>query len=241
MPNPHFLDFPDRLLLRMLLLSLSLHLAVLMIVQPARVREMVVSPPITARLVEAETITVLPQQVVPASTLPLPPDPNVAPPNAVPAPESPPLPAETPRVPEVVKSAPPTQVVDAKPASLAEVATPLPATDPRPIELPSIPMLFDPTWYTARQLDAQPRALHSIQPTYPAEAQRAGIEGSLKLMLRVDESGAVQEAVVEESDPSGVFDVAALDAFRSARFAPAQKNQRPVRAQIYIRVVFRLE
>jgi protein TonB len=101
--------------------------------------------------------------------------------------------------------------------------------------------MLDTTWYEVRQLDVQPRALGSVQPVYPGVARRRGVEGSVKLMLKIDEFGVVQEAAVEEGDPPGVFDAAALEAFRQARFAPAKKNQRPVRALVYVRVVFRLE
>jgi protein TonB len=101
--------------------------------------------------------------------------------------------------------------------------------------------MVDTTWYGARQLDVQPRTLKPVQPAYPPQARRRGLEGTVKLQLRIDEYGVVQEAAVEEGDPPGVFDAAALDAFRTARFLPAQKNQRPVRALVHVRVVFKLE
>jgi protein TonB len=51
----------------------------------------------------------------------------------------------------------------------------------------------------------------------------------------------VQSAEVVEATPPGVFDKAALAAFRDARFTPAMKDGRPVRYQAYIRVDFKLE
>jgi protein TonB len=225
----------------MLLLSASLHLAVLMLVQPMRVVQAVTPPPITARLLDPMTdaapalaeVIALPPTDVPES-LPLPVAANTEMPPA-------PLPPETRPAQVPTEPAKPAPAQESKPTAVETPATQLPLADATPATLPSIPMLFDPTWYTARQLDRQPRALNAIQPAYPPEAQRAGTQGSLKLMLRVNESGVVEEAVVEEADPQGVFDASALAAFGKARFAPAEKNQRPVRAQIYIRVTFRLE
>jgi protein TonB len=238
-------------LLRMLLLSLALHLAVLMIVQPTRVKEMAASPPITARLMDA------------APAMPPEPEPDEV---AVPAAKSVLAPVAREREPE------PARDVPAVPRPAPELPVPLPvpvqpapaAPEPaamvRPVDaargreagpsappaeaktaLPSVPVTLDTTWYEVRQLDVQPRVLGSVQPAYPGVARRRGVEGSVKLMLKIDEFGVVQAAAVEEGDPPGVFDAAALEAFRQARFSPAKKNQRPVRALVYVRVVFRLE
>jgi periplasmic protein TonB len=238
----------DRPLLGMLLLSLCLHLAVLMIVQPTRVREMDVSPPITARLLESQTspAPVL-EEVVSASpeaTLPKVPETASSPP--VPRPVSD-VSEDWPVKHDVVASMPPMPPESgreaARPAESARRGDPVPALPAAPAitALPSVPVMIDTTWYGVRQLDVQPRALQPVNPAYPPQARRQGLEGTVKLMLKIDEFGVVQEAAVEEGEPPGVFDAAALAAFRSARFAPAQKNQRPVRALVYVRVVFRLE
>ena len=107
--------------------------------------------------------------------------------------------------------------------------------------LPSLPIGIDTQWYLARQVDRQPKAIGLIEPVYPEEAKRRDIEGTLKLMLKIDDLGRVLSAEVVEATPPGVFDVAALAAFRDARFNPAMKDGRPVRYQAYIRVDFRLE
>ena len=87
----------------------------------------------------------------------------------------------------------------------------------------------------------RPHAVQTIQPDYPPQARRDGVEGSVRLMLKVDESGAVREVRLMEAEPAGVFDAAALAAFGAARFAPARRNGLPVRALIYVRVSFRLD
>jgi protein TonB len=40
------------------------------------------------------------------------------------------------------------------------------------------------------------------------------------------------------ADPPGLFEDSALRAFRNARFIPAQRNGRPVRARVVITIVY---
>jgi protein TonB len=105
----------------------------------------------------------------------------------------------------------------------------------------AIPSPIDTTWYLARQVDSQPSAIGKISPKYPELARQQGLEGSLKLMVKIDDLGRVREVEVVEATPPGVFDETALEAFRDARFRPAMKEGRPVRIEAYMRVEFRLE
>jgi len=122
----------------------------------------------------------------------------------------------------------------ARPVSVAAEppASPLPALE--------MPLLEDPTWYPAKQVDAHPVALHPIKPVYPEKGVELGVDGKVLLLLLIDEAGAVKEASVAEADPEGVFDESALAAFRNARFAPAQKNGRAVKSRVLIRVSYEL-
>jgi protein TonB len=106
--------------------------------------------------------------------------------------------------------------------------------------LPSVamPLLADPTWYSAQQLDVYPRALSPLQPEYPEPAAQEGIRGEVTLLLMVDERGAVQEVSVVRALPEGYFEAAAVAAFRIARFKPAQKDGRTVRSRILVKVAF---
>ena len=54
---------------------------------------------------------------------------------------------------------------------------------------PSLPIGIDTTWYVARQVDHHPKVIGVIEPAYPEEAKRRNIEGSLKLMLKIDDLG----------------------------------------------------
>lgn len=100
--------------------------------------------------------------------------------------------------------------------------------------------MLDTTWYTAREVDLQPKPLQPINPGYPLEARRSGIEGSVVLEIRLDQAGEVQDVKVVEADPPGVFDASALAAFSHARFAPARRNGLPVRVVVRIRVSYQL-
>lgn len=119
--------------------------------------------------------------------------------------------------------------------------SPVPA-EPAPTILPTleIPLLEDPTWYPAKQVDVHPVALDPVKPEYPAEGVARGAEGKVLLLLLIDEAGVVKEAAVAEADPEGIFEESALAAFRSARFAPAQKNGRAVKSRVLIRVNYEL-
>jgi protein TonB len=95
-----------------------------------------------------------------------------------------------------------------------------------------------PTYYGAHDFDIQTHPLHKIEPNYPAEADSQGVSGKVVLQLMLEADGRVGDIKVVSATPPGVFEGSAIAAFREARFAPAQKAGRPVRAQILIEVVY---
>lgn len=131
---------------------------------------------------------------------------------------------------------------DEKPEPLPSESS-SPVAEPASALLPAIdlPLIEDPTWYPAKQVDVHPRAINTIQPDYPATAVDREIEGSVVLLLLIDESGKVKEASVAEAQPEDIFDESALAAFRIARFIPAQKNGRAVKSRVLIRVSYELD
>lgn len=104
--------------------------------------------------------------------------------------------------------------------------------------LPSaeMPLLVDPAWYEAKDLDLYPQPQAPVQPVYPSSA--TDITGSVSLLLQIDEFGVVQKLSVVTAEPAGYFEEAALRAFQLAHFAPAQREGRPVRSRIVIKVRF---
>lgn len=120
------------------------------------------------------------------------------------------------------------------PAAAAEAAPAAPAAAP-PATLTSS---VDLTYYSARDLDVQPHALRVIRPEYPLAADRQKVSGTLRLQLKLEADGRVSDIEVVSATPPGVFEDSAIKAFRDARFVPAQKNGRPVRALVVIEVVY---
>jgi protein TonB len=153
-------------------------------------------------------------------------------------------PQQTPDTPalQVAKPIPPPQPA---PVAAEPPAPEPPASSTAPekrADLPSIevPLLEDPTYYPAQDVDVHPTALQSIQPAYPPEAASTGVAGSVVLLLLLDESGRVQDLSVEESYPPGMFDQSATEAFRNARFSPAQRHGRAVKSRVRIKVNYDL-
>ncbi|MHB8849350.1 MAG: energy transducer TonB, partial [Burkholderiales bacterium] len=104
-----------------------------------------------------------------------------------------------------------------------------------------VPVLADDTYYPTRELDVLPRPLIKVNPLYPVQAVRDNLQGWVILKMKIDYLGRVQLIEVRAADPPGVFDQAALDAFRQVKFAPAQKAGQAVNSLIEIKVRFQMK
>lgn len=60
--------------------------------------------------------------------------------------------------------------------------------------------------------------LSGAGPIYPPQAKAQGLQGDVVVRYNVTAQGMVVDAEVVSSEPSGVFDAAALDAVNSWRF-----------------------
>jgi len=221
-------------------ISLGLHAAVIALVQvvpPAGVS--VEAPVIEVRLVAPPA---------PAANVPPPPSPVVPVPAVAPVAQLAPSPA-----PKALPVAPPPPAVVPPPTTTPAHDAPLPMAPTVPAAAKTAPALspeaapvpaaaltssVDLTYYNARALDVQPHALRVIRPDYPAEADRQRVSGTLRLQLKLEADGRVSDIEIVSATPPGVFEDSAIKAFRDARFAPAQKNGRPVRALVVIEVVY---
>jgi protein TonB len=150
-----------------------------------------------------------------------------------------------PRTDRVRPEAAPAELESVQPApqSLPE-AMHVPATpqdDGQVLPSVSVPLLVDPTWYAAKDLDTYPRALAPIRPHYPSDALGARVEGTVTVLLSIDESGRVVESKVVEADPEGWFETAALNAFEVADFQPGMRNGRSVRSRVLVKIHFNPE
>jgi TonB family protein len=87
---------------------------------------------------------------------------------------------------------------------------------------------------------SMPKIRTTVQPVYPEEAKKGGIEGMVLVNALVDASGKVVEAEIAKSDAS-VLDNAALDAIRRWTFAPAvSKEDKQIGVWVTIPVKFKL-
>ena len=102
----------------------------------------------------------------------------------------------------------------------------------------SVANIPDPVHYPAKELDIYPQALLPITPGYPETARDAHAAGSVTLLVLIDEVGRVVGTSVMDATPDGVFEEAAQRALANAAFYPAQKDGRPVRSRILIKVEF---
>jgi protein TonB len=101
-----------------------------------------------------------------------------------------------------------------------------------------LPFIRDPTYYPAKQLDVYPQPLAAIRLEYPDAAAKARVDGRLLVLLLIDEFGVVNDASVVEAQPEGYFEEAALAAFRSVRFSPAQKQGRAVKSRVLLQLKY---
>ena len=148
---------------------------------------------------------------------------------------------------EVAVPAPAPLSTEAARPALPE-ATPKPASKvaeapaAKPLSSPSagieVPLIRDPTYYPARQLDVYPQPMANIQPKCPEVALAQRLNGRVQLLVLIDEFGVVNETSVVEAQPAGVFEETAVQAFRSVRFVAAQKQGNHVKSRVILRVNF---
>jgi len=76
--------------------------------------------------------------------------------------------------------------------------------------------------------------------TYPEIAKRAGVEGKVYVLAFVDERGTVTNAKIIKGIGAGC-DEAAIDAVLQTRFKPGKQRGTPVKVQVSIPIVFKLQ
>jgi len=123
------------------------------------------------------------------------------------------------------------------PAIAREVSNPVQQA-PSPSTGVELPLIRDPTYYPAKQLDVYPEPLAAIRLDYPDTASNARIDGRLTVQLLIDEFGVVNEVSVVDAKPEGYFEEGTLAVFRSARFSPAQKQGHAVKSRVVLQVKY---
>lgn len=72
--------------------------------------------------------------------------------------------------------------------------------------------------------DGEMLPLVNIQPTYPTRAAQRGIEGWCQVSFTVTASGGVENVVVVDAEPRGMFDSSSIRAAERFRFQPRVVN-----------------
>ena len=127
----------------------------------------------------------------------------------------------------------PPQVAEQKPAP---PASPVSEEEKSPLPSVEVPLVEDPTFYPAKQVDVQPKVLAPVTPLYPEKADKDNASGEVTLLLLIDELGKVRDLAVIDAKPEGYFEESALNAFRNTRWTPAQREGRMVKSRVLIRV-----
>lgn len=87
--------------------------------------------------------------------------------------------------------------------------------------------------------DTYPQVIQSAKPKYPELARKAEVEGTVVVMVTIDETGKVIKAWIGESSAE-ILNQAALEAAYKFRFTPAMQRDVPVKATISIPFRFSL-
>lgn len=86
--------------------------------------------------------------------------------------------------------------------------------------------------------DMGAHVLKQVPPKYPSEAARAGVTGTVVLIITVSDSGLVENILVERSSGNRLLDTAAIDAANEWTFAPAIEHGKPVRGRVRVPMDF---
>lgn len=100
-----------------------------------------------------------------------------------------------------------------------------------------------PTYFVAVEEMPEPiGGIKGIQEKieYPEIAKRAGVEGKVYILAFVDESGNVTKATVLKGIGAGC-DEAARDAVLATKFKPGKQRGVPVKVQVSIPIIFKLQ
>ncbi len=85
-----------------------------------------------------------------------------------------------------------------------------------------------------------PSVVSKVEPQYTEEARTAKIEGTVALMVEIDENGLAKNIRVTRSLDPGL-DANGVDAITQWHFEPGHKNGKPVRTEATIEINFRLQ
>lgn len=89
-------------------------------------------------------------------------------------------------------------------------------------------------------VDQRPSIARTVIPEYPTKARRMNVEGNAVVRIVVDISGQPRACEVEDANPPGYFEEAALKAAQKTRFIPGKIKGQPVNTVVLIPFRFAL-
>jgi TonB family protein len=89
-------------------------------------------------------------------------------------------------------------------------------------------------------VDAAPQLIYSPPVVYPEEYKAQKIEGSVELMVWVDENGEVSQASVTKPMEIEAFNQAAIEAAGKYKFKPAMQGGKPIGTWMTMTVNFKV-
>ena len=82
---------------------------------------------------------------------------------------------------------------------------------------------------------------HYVEPQFPLDARRRGIDGWVDLQFVVNTDGSVGELTIVGAQPVGIFEQAALDAVRHWHYQPVMRDGQAVTQRARVRLRFAMQ
>jgi protein TonB len=152
--------------------------------------------------------------------------------NRPPPPPKPPIPIEAPSE-DVLEDI---EIASTEIDFEAKIEAPPPPKEEKKVE-------EEPQYFVAVEEMPEPiGGLQAIQSKikYPEIAKRAGVEGRVYVLAFVDENGDVTKAEIIKGLGAGL-DEEALNAVKKTKFKPGKQRGKPVKVQVSIPILFKLQ
>jgi TonB family protein len=101
----------------------------------------------------------------------------------------------------------------------------------------------DDYYVTVEEMPSPIGGMRAIQEGihYPEIAKRAGVQGRVYVKAFIDENGNVAQAEIIKGLEGGGLNEAALEAIKATKFKPGIQNGKPVKVQVSIPIMFKLQ
>ncbi|MEX0960425.1 MAG: energy transducer TonB [Burkholderiales bacterium] len=100
------------------------------------------------------------------------------------------------------------------------------------------PPSVTPRYYPVSEVDVPAQVMNDVLLRYPPDAYAQGIEGEVTLRIYISDAGLIDEIEIENAEPRGIFEHAALEAAWQLRYSPALKDGRTVKNVRTIAILF---